>query len=857
MKRDYEKLKNSLDLRDTAWKINPGGKFDGDEYTSRNPNREDSTLGSFRFNTSTGVWSDFATGDRGGDIIDFYAYCHNVTLAEAYDQLSGEINTTEEHKPRPKKQPTEIDYTRKPTKPKLSIPDLGDPNHIHEYFSPDGVVRFMVRRWDATETTKKEFRPLTWTIDGWKSKAPDKRPFYGVWDLKPTDTKIFVVEGEKCRDYLYNKYKYPVISASGGSNAVDKADWSSFPDFVKEIIYIPDNDEPGIKYCETIRNHLPHVKHKITVWPIGTPDKFDIADFIQNKLPFEKLMKTVVDFNDDEPPVIEPDYTEDLEPDYTPAQDYIEKPWSALGYDHESYFYWSMATQQIVELEAGQHAESNLLRFAPLGFWQENFPAPKRQTDWSAAKNMMMAECHNVGVFTPELQRGIGVWYDDGRIVVHCGSTLIVDGNRTKIRDHKSKYIYEAGAEKLKISDEFLSAEDSRVIQEIFNEFYWVKPIYAKFAVGWMVQAIIGGVMPWRAHAHIHGKSGSGKSYIMEVIKRLIGHSASLKGVSSEAGFRQYAGSNSIPVWWDEFECKKKSDFEHAENILKTMRTASTESDAKIVKGGQDGRPREFSLYCAVLMASINVAVTDEADATRVTLLELAKPPKGSADDFHELNKRIIEIVTPEFCERFRSRCIRLAKVIRENHKTLSRACGEHLGMRLGDQIGSLMAGAVAVQSDSIISLESARKWVAEQDWNDQYSILQGDGSEDILSVLMAHKVRLDSGRERTIGELIDLAGHPNDTEYDYVDDKISQSDAQNTLNRIGISVKNVDNMFIQVTVSDSHKGLRPVFEGTIFEKGWRHHILRLDGSSQVASAKFAGAFTRATRFFLNKHNKH
>ena len=47
----------------------PGGRWIGDEYTVRNPTRNDSRPGSFMINRK-GVWSDFASGDAGGDMID-------------------------------------------------------------------------------------------------------------------------------------------------------------------------------------------------------------------------------------------------------------------------------------------------------------------------------------------------------------------------------------------------------------------------------------------------------------------------------------------------------------------------------------------------------------------------------------------------------------------------------------------------------------------------------------------------------------------------------------------------------------------------------------------------------------------
>jgi len=52
----------------------PDGYRSGDEWVARNPTRNDGRPGSFKVNLTTGVWSDFATADTGGDAIDLMVY---------------------------------------------------------------------------------------------------------------------------------------------------------------------------------------------------------------------------------------------------------------------------------------------------------------------------------------------------------------------------------------------------------------------------------------------------------------------------------------------------------------------------------------------------------------------------------------------------------------------------------------------------------------------------------------------------------------------------------------------------------------------------------------------------------------
>ena len=66
----------------------PDGYRAGAEWTARNPRRNDKRPGSFKVNLRTGKWADFATGDKGGDVISLAAYIGNVTQGEAARQLS-------------------------------------------------------------------------------------------------------------------------------------------------------------------------------------------------------------------------------------------------------------------------------------------------------------------------------------------------------------------------------------------------------------------------------------------------------------------------------------------------------------------------------------------------------------------------------------------------------------------------------------------------------------------------------------------------------------------------------------------------------------------------------------------------
>ncbi|QIG47196.1 hypothetical protein G5V57_05280 [Nordella sp. HKS 07] len=71
----------------------PDGQLAGREYTARNPTRVDRRPGSFRVNIATDRWADFATGEKGGDVVSLAAYLGGLRQAEAARRLANMLGT--------------------------------------------------------------------------------------------------------------------------------------------------------------------------------------------------------------------------------------------------------------------------------------------------------------------------------------------------------------------------------------------------------------------------------------------------------------------------------------------------------------------------------------------------------------------------------------------------------------------------------------------------------------------------------------------------------------------------------------------------------------------------------------------
>ena len=130
--------------------------------------------------------------------------------------------------------------------------ELGPPSERWSYRDATGALLFEVLRFDKSDGGK-EFRPLTLWRDAqglrwrWKS-VPPPWPLYNLDKLagRP-DAPVIICEGEKSADAAAVIFQKSVaVTAPGGANAADKADWSVLRG--RKVLVWPDDDAPGLTY---------------------------------------------------------------------------------------------------------------------------------------------------------------------------------------------------------------------------------------------------------------------------------------------------------------------------------------------------------------------------------------------------------------------------------------------------------------------------------------------------------------------------------------------------------------------------------------------------------------------------------
>ena len=229
----------------------------GQEIVMANPLRTDETLGSFKFNASSGAWGDFAMPDfRGRGLVALYAAVKSVPVSDAIQALQDRVSATPAlavsrfavpKREKPKVQAVDLDSVIKA--PDLH-PDLGFPVKTWDYLDREGKLSFQVHRFE--QDGKKETRPVAWSAQKnawlWQYPTPPY-PLYGLQNLlaRP-QARVVVTEGEKAADAAAGQFPDDVVVTSAcGSEQALRSDWSWLKG--RRVVIAPDKDEPGRHYA--------------------------------------------------------------------------------------------------------------------------------------------------------------------------------------------------------------------------------------------------------------------------------------------------------------------------------------------------------------------------------------------------------------------------------------------------------------------------------------------------------------------------------------------------------------------------------------------------------------------------------
>lgn len=809
-----------------------------------------------------------------GDVLDFLEGT-GLTFQEAKDFLAGKAGNLE-FKPaalyipdenRPVWTPVPPDQMPADApKPKFEHHELGPPSKIWAYRDRQGRILGYIIRYELGGN-KKEMRPMTYCTDGtrfawrWKSFGIP-RPLYNLdlFTKKPNHQNVLIVEGEKAADAANYFFEGKIICTTWphGAESIKIVDWSPLQG--KNVYLWPDNDktqkygkthplagqvkpfeeQPGNEAMLTIYEQIKGIAKSVK-WVNNSdsfPDKWDIADAsgVWTEADAQKYLKEntgPVPLKGNNPP---PPSTKKRErkKEYT--------PYKILGFEKQDsgphkYHFYSYANNTAVALRPDQMKEVNLTTIAPLNYWAMKF-ADGKKIDLKALVDSLTSEAHRVGVISFDDYRGRGAWIDQGRVVVHAGDHLVVDGKKMAFQDLDTHNIYEQSRLlNIDLTHKADTASASKLI-DLCKSLNWERTANAYLLAGWIVISPVCGVLPWRPHIWVTGPSGGGKTTIMhEIVKALIKNVAvTFQASTTEAGIRQRLKYDAVPVLFDEADVDDRQDAQRIQQILGFIRANSSSEGGEIAKGTSAGTGKTYVTKSCFALSSINTQVSATQDRSRITLLGL-KENENNPEKFKALLLQIHNLINDDFAKQLQARTIHNLRTILHNSKIFSQAAAVILGrQRSGDQIGPLLAGAYSLENEGQISLEDAINYISREsfDWTEEKGLESIKDELLLLQHIMEQVVFLENADgigkiERNIGEMIKVAvGHTA------VDVELSSVKSEDRLRRLGIKV---DGNYI--TFSNTSIHLKKMLEGTGWAKNHNKVLMRLEGAVSIESTSF------------------
>ena len=875
-----------------------------------------------------GMWVDFASGEKGSDLISLYAAKEGISQGEAAKRLGDDLRVG----PPPK--PTKINRRPGPSAddedapvpivpvpedapaPKFRAPDAwGQENGRWCYRDAAGRVLMWVVRHE-TGDGKKDLRPYTYCqhADGtrkWRWRAlPRPWPLYGLELLAANPgATVVLVEGEKKADAGRRLLTGQIVMGwPGGVEQAINGHIDLSPLAGRKVVCWPDadqqhyregharagelmarEDQPGWRAAAANASRLKGIAIgiRLVVPPEGRKDGWDLADaedegwtqdgtldWMRGHLldPEAPVVTTPVtttpvvsteppehrtqtddgvppaespdDYGADDrqgPPEI-PDDIDDSEPPALP-----DHPWfTALGHNGNRYHYLIKGTKQTTEISGAGHSKLSLLQLAPLQFWEREY-AGEKGVRWDAAASACMAMGQAAGVWDSGRIRGRGCWWDRGRMIVHLGDRLLVDGAQVDPTEIRSGYVYEAAPKMRGPGRRPLTAKEGRRIVETAKRFAWEMPASAALLCGWIALAPVCGALGWRPHIWITGGSGSGKTTVMESFLAPLcgGTEIRVQGSSTEAGIRQTLRADARPVVFDESESNDEREAARVQAILALIRQSSSESGAQTIKGSATGQAMAFHIRSMFCLASINVTIKQQADHTRIAVLGLRSAsstgtPEERAANWKALEAELEEILTDrELPGRLLARIVGMIPIIRANIKTFIRVAAKHFkSQRLGDQYGTLLAGCYALWQDGEATEQQAQDLIDRFAWTQYTEEAEEDESMSCLSSMLQAQVRVDGphgGLSMTLGELVAVvAGRSG---------RFDQGQAVLAIGRHGLRVQ--DDMLLVANKSDT---LARLLRDRPWGHGWGNYLKRIKGASAHKPTQFiAGHVSRGT----------
>ena len=259
----------------------------GDEYKSVCPFHEDDDPSLFA-NTQTGLFQCFGC-KTSGDPFDFYAKINGLSIKADFNQIlkgiGGDFGLSGNGQPKRKK--------AEKAKSKISA--------TYDYTDAKGGFLYQVVRMipkDFRQRTKDSNGKWLWTVKG------IEKVLYRLSEVLEAE-QVILTEGEKDAD---NVRALGMVASTCVGGAEKWRD--NYNDALKgrDIVILPDNDEPGRKHAEMVAMSISKVVKSIKIIELpGLLEKGDVSDWIGSGGTKEALQDLIYQADHWEPEEAEPE----------------------------------------------------------------------------------------------------------------------------------------------------------------------------------------------------------------------------------------------------------------------------------------------------------------------------------------------------------------------------------------------------------------------------------------------------------------------------------------------------------------------------------------------------------------------
>lgn len=511
--------------------------------------------------------------------------------------------------------------------------------------------------------------------------------------------------------------------------------------------------------------------------------------------------------------------------------------------------FWSHAYRKIIQLQQLKRSYGGMVRLAPL----DDFAAWLGM-DREAEKELISTAARRLEdesapmTYCEENILGRGVWYADQEkkeIIYSAGKRCYMVTASGEFKElntcvWRGKIYTSDKKNTLPAAEPLTDAEGQKLI-DFLNLRPWKSYRAGEMLAGWMVCAMLSGLLTVRPQIWINAPAGTGKTRLRDDMAAAFGgadagYVCSVDGgQTTEAGLRRTLDRETLPVLFDELEPNEdKRRKENIGNILDLIRTVAT-SESNVTQAAQNGNSGSVGFrtrFCSALF-SVNNALEKDSDVSRFFILRLnGKAKRAEKDRIYAKQEPLRSLIQrKDFTPRLLRRVLESARDVIRNagtladamKKTLS-AAGSRTADRSAEMIAHIMAGAYALTHRGAMSQEAIDDYAAaavRMDADRNGEIERRSETELALDLLLTHTIQLTGKGGFTVERLCRIAEETTDAEL--------AEHAGSALETCGLRWRHDKEGNPWLSVHASSSGLQKIFANSSIPKNSVRRILKND----------------------------